>query len=58
MDIGLFRGLVTALLLVLFIGLCFWVFSKKRKADYEAASRLPLSDDRSPPKNDETEQAQ
>ena len=45
MDIGLFRGLVTAVLFVLFIGLWVWVFSKKRHAEYEAASRLPLDDE-------------
>ena len=57
MDIGLFRGLVTAILLGLFIGLWFWSWSKKRQPEFDAASQLPLEDDDNPSAyNDETEQ--
>jgi len=57
MDIGLFRGLITVILLILFIGLWFWSWSKKRGVEYEAASRVPLEDDDRPPAdNNETEQ--
>lgn len=57
MDIGLFRGLTTVILLILFIGLWFWSWSKKRGAEYEAASRAPLEDDDRPlPHKKETEQ--
>ena len=45
MDIGTFRGLVTGVLLVLFISLIAWAWSRRRHADFEAASRLPLEDD-------------
>ncbi|HEX5788368.1 MAG TPA: hypothetical protein VFY03_09330 [Woeseiaceae bacterium] len=49
MDIGDFRGLVTAVLLALFVGLLISSFSRRRKAEYRAAERLPLDDDGAPP---------
>ncbi|MFT4520379.1 MAG: cytochrome c oxidase cbb3-type subunit 4 [Halioglobus sp.] len=45
MDINDFRGLSTALLLVSFIGLCFWAYSNKRKASFDEAANLPFADD-------------
>ena len=45
MDLGTFRGLVTGVLLVLFIWLVAWAWSKSRRADFEAAARLPLDDE-------------
>jgi cytochrome c oxidase cbb3-type subunit 4 len=57
MDIGLVRGLITAILLILFIGLWFFSWSKKRSKEYDAASQLPLEDDSRPPTdNKEMEQ--
>lgn len=47
MDINLFRGILTVILLVLFIGLCLWVFSKKRKKQYEDAAKMALDSDHS-----------
>ncbi len=44
MDIGIFRGLVTGTLLVLFISLVFWAWSKRRKSAFDAAARLPLEE--------------
>jgi len=49
MDIGLIRGLVTAMTLVLFVGIWFWSWSRRRNTDFEAASQLPLGDDKAPP---------
>lgn len=49
MDIGLVRGLITAAILVLFVGIWFWSWSRKRHTDFEAASQLPLGDDSAPP---------
>jgi cytochrome c oxidase cbb3-type subunit IV len=45
MDINTFRGIVTGVLLVLFISLIAWAWSKSRRADFEAAARLPLDDE-------------
>jgi len=56
MDIGLVQGLITAVLLVLFIGLWARTWSKKRNTEYEAAAHMPLADDDRPPANQDTEQ--
>jgi cytochrome c oxidase cbb3-type subunit 4 len=45
MDIGMFRGIVTAVLLGLFVWLMVWAFSKSRRASFDAAARLPLEED-------------
>ena len=56
MDIGVVRGLITAAILVLFIGIWAWSWSRKRHEDFEAASKLPLGDDDSPPAKEKTEE--
>ena len=45
MDAGTLRGLYTALLLLIFIGICVWAYSKRRKSDFEEAANLPLEGD-------------
>jgi cytochrome c oxidase cbb3-type subunit 4 len=45
MDINVFRGVVTALLMALFVGLVFWAYSRRRHADFSTAAALPLEDD-------------
>lgn len=45
MDINLLRALWTALLFAVFLGIVWWAWSGRRKADFEAAARLPLDDD-------------
>lgn len=58
MDMGLVRGLITAMVLILFVGIWAWSWSRKRHADFEAASQLPLGDDAEPPaKNIEEHQS-
>lgn len=37
-------GIVTAILLVLFIAGWIWAWSPRRKRDFDAAARLPLDD--------------
>jgi cytochrome c oxidase cbb3-type subunit IV len=49
MDINTFRGIVTGVLLVLFISLVVWAWSKSRRADFEAAARLPLEEEEPKP---------
>ena len=53
MDIGTFRGVITAVLFVAFIGLLFWAFSSRRRADFDAAARLPL-DEKMPAHSDDS----
>jgi cytochrome c oxidase cbb3-type subunit 4 len=48
MDIDTFRGLVTGLLLVLFVWLIAWAWSKRRAAAFDAAAREPLEEDDTP----------
>ena len=38
-------GIVTALLLLVFIGAWAWAWSPRRRKDFEEAARLPLDDD-------------
>ena len=45
MDINDLRGLLTAVLLFSFIGLCAWAWSSRRKAEFEASAALPLEED-------------
>lgn len=38
-------GIVTAVLMLLFIGGSIWVWRPERKAEFDAAARMPLADD-------------
>lgn len=57
MDIGDVRGLITATLLVLFLGIWAWTWSRKRKKDFDDAAQLPLEDDQRPPQEKSKEQS-
>jgi len=48
MDIGVLRGLITAVIMVLFIGIWMWSWSRKRRSDFDAAAQMPLDDDERP----------
>ena len=41
----MFRGIVTGVLLVLFVWLVAWAWSKARKPAFDAAARAPLEED-------------
>ncbi len=45
MDIGMIRGLGTIVVMVAFVGLALWVFSPRRKKDFDEATQLPFADD-------------
>jgi len=38
-------GILTAVLLVLFLGIVGWAYSSRRREDFADAARLPLVDD-------------
>ena len=38
-------GIVTAILMLAFIGITYWAWSARRRPDFEAAARLPLVDE-------------
>jgi len=42
---GMIRGLGTLVIFIAFVGMLLWVFSSKRKKDFEQAAMLPLVDD-------------
>lgn len=39
-------GLITPLLLLIFLGIVVWAYSGKRKKGFDEAARLPLDDDK------------
>lgn len=45
MSLGIVRGLLTLVLFTAFITLWVWAWSKQRRADFNAASLLPLQDE-------------
>ena len=45
MDINTFRGITTAILLIIFIGFCIWAYSKKRDKAFSEAELLPFDED-------------
>lgn len=45
MDINDFRGLLTLVMLVAFLGLVRWAWHAARKPDFERAAKLPLADE-------------
>ena len=46
MTIPMFHSFWTIAVLVIFIGIVFWAYSKRRHSDFEEAANLPLEDDR------------
>jgi cytochrome c oxidase cbb3-type subunit 4 len=46
MTSGTLSGIVTAILILLFIGLSIWAYSAKRRSAFDAAARLPLEEDK------------
>ncbi|HBO13757.1 MAG TPA: CcoQ/FixQ family Cbb3-type cytochrome c oxidase assembly chaperone [Halieaceae bacterium] len=45
MDINDLRGLSTLFLMIAFIGVCGWAWSKKRKKTFDEAANLPFADE-------------
>ncbi|MFK8014469.1 MAG: cbb3-type cytochrome oxidase subunit 3 [Gammaproteobacteria bacterium] len=44
-DIGVIRGVLTAIVFAAFMGLVFWAYSGRRESEFGAAAQLPLEDD-------------
>nr|WP_299243247.1 cbb3-type cytochrome c oxidase subunit 3 [uncultured Halomonas sp.] len=45
MDIGTFRGITALLVMIAFLGVVFWAYSKRRKQDFDEAKNLPFADE-------------
>lgn len=48
MSMATYHSIYTVVLLVIFVAIVIWAFGKRRKKDFDEASRLPLEDDRPP----------
>ena len=48
MDSGLISGIVTAIFIVVFIGIVWWAYSGGNKQAFEDAGRLPFEEDNAP----------
>jgi cbb3-type cytochrome oxidase subunit 3 len=42
---GVLRGVMAGVLLLSFLGIWLWAFSRRRRPAFEAAAHLPLEDD-------------
>ncbi len=51
LDMNLFHSLWTVVVLITFVGIIIWAYSKNQHSDFEEAARLPLEDDLPPTKN-------
>lgn len=58
MDTGTFRGLITLVLLIAFLGITWWAYSKRRKPDFDEAANLPFADDDEQPTRDKPASSQ
>lgn len=45
MDVNELRSIVTVILLVMFLVIVAWTYSKKRAASFDECAALPLQDD-------------
>ena len=41
------RAAITVISFLVFVGICVWAWSSKRKRKFDEAARMPLDDDRS-----------
>lgn len=45
MTSGDFQGVVTLVLLIAFVGIIWWAYSKRRKPGFDEAANLPFADE-------------
>jgi len=45
MDVITLRSIFTVVCLCVFVGIVVWAYSRRNKAQFEEAGRLPLSED-------------
>ena len=49
MNSGVALGIVTAVMLITFVGIAIWAYRPGRKDEFERAARLPLADEETKP---------
>ncbi|MDM8562154.1 cbb3-type cytochrome c oxidase subunit 3 [Candidatus Marithioploca araucensis] len=42
---AIFQSVWTIMVMVIFLGIVVWAYSRKRKPEFDEAARLPLDDD-------------
>ncbi|EGG98153.1 Cytochrome c oxidase subunit CcoQ [gamma proteobacterium IMCC2047] len=45
MDATDLRGITTLLVMIAFLGVCYWAYSSKQKKRFDEAAQLPFADD-------------
>ena len=45
---GVISGLMTLLLIILFLGIVFWAYSRRNKPVFEEMAQLPLAENQTP----------
>lgn len=45
MDVNTLRGIITAICLLLFVGIVWFAFGRRRKRRFEDAANLPFADE-------------
>ena len=45
LDLNALRSAATLMMFVLFIGIVFWAWSRRRRGEFDAAAQLPFIDD-------------
>ena len=45
MDINVFRGVMSGVLMFAFLGIVFWAYSKNQKKPFDEAANLPFADE-------------
>lgn len=58
MEYGTFRGVVTLVILVLFVGIVVWAYSSRRKKQFDEAANLVFDDDETSEKSKNQESKQ
>ncbi len=53
MDINTLRSISPILVLLAFIGVCWWAFAPKRRKRFEEAAKLPFADEEQPQRDAE-----
>ena len=57
MDINTIRVVITVAAMLAFMGIVVWAYSSRRKADFDAAARLPFEEDEIPGESGRREKA-
>lgn len=50
-------GIMTGLLMLIFLGIVVWAYSGRRRRDFEQAARLPLDDEPPQPRQNRDERS-